>query len=301
VGAVALTFGSLATCFLVGEDDRFQFQMPVEYQEWEWPWRDLLDLNPNTVFAWHGDFPVFEDSSPIGNLAGYVTRRQVLEDGTVCEPEPYHLKHAITVDEALWIMTMGSATALDREAEVGSIEPGKLADLVVLSADPTAIPPKDLFDLTIELTLLDGEIVNCGETFFELCADPAPRGEVAASSTLATNPPVFAVDGDLTTHWGAGDFAPQWIEIPLGSETRVAGVRLTVSQSPEGFTRHVLFGRLADDTLVRLGELAGATTDLDVLELVANEPWDVVAIRVETLESPSWVSWFEIDVVRAEG
>jgi len=169
VGAVAVTFGSLATCFLTGQDDRFQFFMPEEYQEWEWPWRELLDLNPNTVFAWHGDYPVFEDSSPIGSLAGYVTRRQILEDGTACDPEPYHLKHAITVDEALWMMTMGSAYALDRDREVGSIIVEKLADLVILSADPTSIPSEDLFDVTVELTLFEGEVVYCGETYAGLC------------------------------------------------------------------------------------------------------------------------------------
>lgn len=55
VGAVAMTFGSFPTCGLTGKDDRFQFTVATEYQEWEWPWRDLLDQNPNTFFAWHGD------------------------------------------------------------------------------------------------------------------------------------------------------------------------------------------------------------------------------------------------------
>jgi predicted amidohydrolase YtcJ len=169
VGAVAVTFGSLATCFLTGQDDRFQFSMPEEYQEWEWPWREMLDLNPNTVFAWHGDYPVFEDSSPIGSLAGYVTRRQILDNGTECEPEPYHLKHAITVEEALWIMTMGSAYALDRDTEVGSIQVDKFADLVVLPADPTRIAPNALFDLTVELTIFEGEVVHCGDAYAGLC------------------------------------------------------------------------------------------------------------------------------------
>ncbi len=162
VGAVALTFGSFATCVMTGKDDRFQFTMDAEYQEWEWPWRDLLDQNPNTVFAWHGDYPVFTDSTPIANLAGYVTRAQILPDGTVCEPEPYHAKHAITVEEALTMMTMGSAYALDREFEVGSIELEKFADFVVLSDDPTKVEPMDLFNLRVEMTVLNGEIVFGG-------------------------------------------------------------------------------------------------------------------------------------------
>lgn len=159
VGAVAMTFGSFPTCVMTGNDDRFQFTIDAEYQEWEWPWRDLIDQNPNTVFAWHGDYPVFTDSTPIANLAGYVTRVQILPDGTVCEPEPYHAKHAITVEEALAMMTMGSAYALDRETEVGSIEVDKLADFVVLSGNPTKVEPMDLFDLKVEMTVFNGEIV----------------------------------------------------------------------------------------------------------------------------------------------
>jgi hypothetical protein len=169
VGAVALTFGSFPTCVMTGKDDRFQFGMPAEFQEWEWPWRDLIDQNPNTVFAWHGDFPVFTDSTPIANLAGYVTRSQTLPDGTECAPEPYHAKHAISAEEALRIMTMGSAYALGRDTEIGSIVPSKVADFVVLSRDPTTVDPNDLQNLTVDLTILDGEIVFCGPSLPDLC------------------------------------------------------------------------------------------------------------------------------------
>ncbi len=311
VGAVAMTFGSLNTCFLLGQDDRFRFSMPVEYQEWEWPWRDLLDLNPGTVFAWHGDFPVFEDSTPIGNLAGYVTRRQVRPDGTMCEPEPYHAKHAITAGEALWMMTAGSAFALDRDSEVGSIEVGKLADLVLLSEDPRAVSADDLFGLSVELTVLDGEIVHCGSTRADLCDGPplivsstttttepsfTPL-TFSASSSLTTNPPELAGDGDLDSHWSSGSSAPQWIELALESETVVTGLRLLVSQFPEGFTRHVVLGRLAGGDLVRLAELADVTAERDLLTVSFSEPRAIVGVRIETVESPSWVAWFEIEVI----
>jgi predicted amidohydrolase YtcJ len=299
VGAVALTFGSLPTCFLLGLDDRFQFTMPTEFQEWEWPWRDLLDENPNTVFAWHGDFPVFENSSPIANLAGYVTRRQLRDAGAACDPEPYHAKHAITVEEALEIMTIGSAYALDRETEVGSIEPGKLADVVVLSANPTAVAPNDLFDLTVELTVLDGEVVYCGPSMLQLCSGPPPGDTHAASSSLPSNPPEFAVDGSPDTHWGSGDFAPQWIEIALDVEMSLDGVRLIISQSPAGFTRHIVSGRLANGELVQIGEVDGFTSEGDIVEVFGDEPMSFVAIRVDTVESPSWVSWFEIEPIQA--
>lgn len=297
VGAIPVIFGSFGTCAYLGLDPRFRFSTPVDNQEWEWPWRDLLDLNPNTVFAWHGDYPVFANSTPIASLAGFVTRYQELDDGTVCEPEPYHLKHAITVNEALRLMTVGSAYALHRDDEIGSIEVGKLADVVVLSADPHATPPRELFDLQVELTILDGRPVHCREAFESLCATPSPESAVEASASLPDHPPGHAVDGDLETHWGAGADAPQWIEVPLGEEEAVQSVRFVVDQHPPGPTKHVVWGRLASGELVELGQIEMETEMFDELIIEADDTWSVVAIRVETVTSPSWVSWREIDIV----
>jgi predicted amidohydrolase YtcJ len=304
VGAVAVIFGSFGTCAYLGLDDRFRFSTPIENQEWEWPWREMIDLNPDTVFAWHGDFPVFADSTPVAGLSGLVTRAQTLADGTRCEPEPYHFKHAITVEESLEIMTLGAAYALDRDTEVGSIEVGKLADLVVLSNDPRAVPPEELIDLRVDLTVLDGEPEYCGDTFAALCGETVADGEVStedggvsASAALPSNPPAFAIDGDLETHWGAGADAPQWIEIDLAAGQTVVMVRLVVDQFPPGPTRHIIWGRTADDELVQLAEVEGDTDMFDVLEVEIDEPIPVVAIRVETLESPSWVAWREIEIM----
>lgn len=299
--AVATIFGSFPTCAYLGLDNRFQFTTPVEYQEWEWPWRDLIDLNPETTFAWHGDFPVFADSTPLGGLHGLVTRSQTLENGTECLPEPDHLKHAITVEESLELMTMGAAYALGRDDEVGSLEVGKLADLVVLSADPTSIPTEELSDLAVELTILDGEAVFCTEGFATLCA-PQPGGEqrATASAALLANPPNLAVDGDVETHWTSAAVAPQWIEVDLGRATSISGIRLVVNQSPIGFTRHIVSGRSATGELTAIAELAGETDNLDVLELVFDEPVTTNAVRIETVESPAWVSWAEIEVIPAE-
>ena len=297
VGAVAVIFGSFGTCAYLGRDDRFRFSTPIENQEWEWPWRDLVDFNPDTVFAWHGDFPVFADSTPTVNLSGFVTRAQTLADGTHCDPEPYHLKHALTVGEALEIMTMGSAYALDRDTEVGSIETGKLADLVVLSADPHTVPAEGLIDLSVDLTILDGEPVHCGADFASLCADPLPDENVAASASLPSNPPHMAVDGDLETHWGAGADAPQWIEIGLEAEATVTTVHMVVDQFPAGPTRHIIWGRTAEGELMELAQVAGDTDMFDELEVEIEAPIPVVGIRVETVESPSWVAWREIEIV----
>jgi len=70
--------------------------------------------------------------------------------GRVSEPD-----EAITAEEALRAYTMGSARALGVEGEAGSLEPGKRADVVVLSGDPRTRMPTDL---TVRRTYLGGEL-----------------------------------------------------------------------------------------------------------------------------------------------
>jgi hypothetical protein len=85
----------------------------------------------------------------------------------------------------------------------------------------------------------------------EVNAEWAPRplpnlalGKPAtASSSLAGSPPSIAVDGDANTAWNAGAYAPQWIEIDLGSAQRIAGISLLTEQLPDGYTVHDVLGK----------------------------------------------------------
>ena len=71
--------------------------------------------------------------------------------------EPVAPEEAVTPMEALRMYTLNSAVALRRESEVGSIEVGKRADLVVLSHDPTQANPDFIADIAVERTYVDGE------------------------------------------------------------------------------------------------------------------------------------------------
>lgn len=73
--------------------------------------------------------------------------------------DPILADQAITRMEALRAWTLGSAWDAHSEHELGSIEPGKLADIVVLSDDYLAIGDEALKNLKSVLTILDGEIV----------------------------------------------------------------------------------------------------------------------------------------------
>ncbi len=68
----------------------------------------------------------------------------------------------VTVEEALRIYTRQSAYASFEEATKGSIEVGKLADLVVLGADPTQVDPMTIKDIPVERTIVGGKTVYEG-------------------------------------------------------------------------------------------------------------------------------------------
>jgi predicted amidohydrolase YtcJ len=61
--------------------------------------------------------------------------------------------------EAIRCATINGAYATYEEKIKGSIEPGKLADLIVLSDDILAVDPMDIYRLNVTLTMIDGEIV----------------------------------------------------------------------------------------------------------------------------------------------
>jgi len=67
---------------------------------------------------------------------------------------------AITAREARHLYTLGSAQVLGRERELGSLEVGKLGDLVVLSQDILAVPPDAIRGTRALLTVVGGRVVH---------------------------------------------------------------------------------------------------------------------------------------------
>jgi predicted amidohydrolase YtcJ len=67
---------------------------------------------------------------------------------------------AITPREALRLYTRNNAVLIGAEAELGSIEPGKFADLVVLSQDILTVEPEQIRETRALMTLLGGRLVH---------------------------------------------------------------------------------------------------------------------------------------------
>lgn len=128
-------------------------------------------------------------------------------------------------------------------------------------------------------------------------------GKPVRASRSDQSAPERAVDGDLETAWGAGDFAPQWIEIDLGEPYTIVELNLLTGQSPEGATAHRILVRGPDagDVFMEAHTFEGVTSDAQWLRATFPEPLEGVRyVRIETLSSPSWVAWREVEVIAGE-
>ena len=118
--------------------------------EWMFAQRSFLDYG--VVSTGSTDYPPgpFE---PLLGIQSCVTR--VDSNGQLWGPS-----QKITVEEALKIYTVNGAYASFEENIKGSIEVGKLGDLVVLGADPTQVDPMTIKDIPVERTIVGGVTVH---------------------------------------------------------------------------------------------------------------------------------------------
>ncbi len=129
----------------------------------------------------------------------------------------------------------------------------------------------------------------------------AYRRATVSSHALPGRPASNAVDGEPAIWWSAGAPPPAWIEVRLDEPANVAEIRLTVSQSPPGDTRHIVSVMDVAGRQHPLTTLDGYTSDGQVLLVRPQAPLaGITAVRIETVESPSWVAWHEIEIIAAD-
>jgi predicted amidohydrolase YtcJ len=114
--------------------------------------RSLLDSGATLAFG--TDWTV-APLNPLLSVYGAVTRRTI--DGK--NPNGWIPEQKVTVDEAVRAYTVGSAYAEFQESVKGTITPGKLADLVILSRDIFSIDPIEIENVKVLLTIVDGRVV----------------------------------------------------------------------------------------------------------------------------------------------
>ncbi len=118
-------------------------------REGAYMWRELLDTG--AVICNGTDAPV-EDVDPIPSFHASVTRR--MPNG-----ELFYPAQKMTREEALRSYTLDAAYASFQEDLLGSLAPGKLADLVVLSQDIMTVPDDRILDTEVLFTIVGGKVL----------------------------------------------------------------------------------------------------------------------------------------------
>jgi len=135
---------------LFEQGDGFYRACGEERIEWVYPYRAYIEAGLHV--AGSSDCPVVSPD-PLLGMRDAVLRRT--EEGRVLAPD-----QCLTPRQALTMFTRDAAYSLFEEKRSGTLEEGKLADLLVLSDDILCLPPEEWeMRLKVDMTVVDGEIV----------------------------------------------------------------------------------------------------------------------------------------------
>ena len=115
-------------------------------------WQSLL--KSGAIVCGGSDAPV-ERGEPMIEFYAAVSRKSIKGESA----DGWHPEQAVSREQALKMFTLAPAYAAFEEADKGSLEPGKLADLTVLSADIMKIREPEILRTVCAMTVIGGEIV----------------------------------------------------------------------------------------------------------------------------------------------
>ena len=117
--------------------------------------RSLLEAGAEVIVG--TDWPASAaDANPWTGLAGMLTRRDV----TGTYPGSVASDQAITLEQALPLLTVNGARAMQMEDMCGRLSPGMAADLVILPEDIRRLSPEDIAAIQVVCTVVGGQIVH---------------------------------------------------------------------------------------------------------------------------------------------
>ena len=119
-------------------------------------WRTVLDSGARLALG--SDFPV-EAVNPFFGIHAAVTR----QDQKGWPAGGWYPAQKLTLAEAIRGFTSDAAYAAFEETSRGTIEPGKLADFTIVEGDLYAMPPSELFNTKVRMTVVGGEVVYGGK------------------------------------------------------------------------------------------------------------------------------------------
>lgn len=134
--------------FIYYNGDRYLKTVSLENLAYLYPLKTLLENGVSIAAS--SDFPI-DPPNPLIGLYSAVTRRS--KTGKVLSEE-----EAIPPWTALRMYTYEGARVVFDEGLRGTLAPGKVADLIMLSDDPTRVAPESIKDIKVEMTVIGGEI-----------------------------------------------------------------------------------------------------------------------------------------------
>lgn len=177
------------------------------------PWRSLFETG--VPAAGISGFPSLYVEVPAGAAFGsplMLVYQAVTRAGELgAAPPSSMLDQAITAEQALRALTVNAAFAAFEEDVKGRLAPGMAADLVVLSADPLAVPADAIRGIEVLLTMIGGRIEHCGR-------------DVLCPGSARPEPRVLTLEGT----------------VPAGATSAVAGIRVNVEDAVPGPSEVVL-------------------------------------------------------------
>jgi predicted amidohydrolase YtcJ len=135
--------------FIYYGGERYLDTVPPQQLEHLYPIGTLI--SSGLTVAASSDCPVVPPNPLIGI---YAATSRTAETGQKLSPE-----QAISPLQSLWIYTSGGSYVSHEEGIKGTITPGKLADIIVLSGDPTQTQVSEIKQIQVEITIIDGRIV----------------------------------------------------------------------------------------------------------------------------------------------
>src|SRR5262245_33239665 len=140
---------------LIAQQPNFTYNLEGRYSE-ALEGQRLATNNALATPIKRGIFVAFgSDNLPIGPMVGLyaaVTRKG--QSGATLGAE-----EAVSMQEAIRMYTANGPYLTFEEKTKGTLEPGKLADMIVLDRDPLMVPPDELLKTQVDLTIVGGKIV----------------------------------------------------------------------------------------------------------------------------------------------
>jgi predicted amidohydrolase YtcJ len=145
------------------DDMRWMEERIGDRSKWAYAFRTFHDAGVPLLFGsdWPGTNASWYTANPMTILYAAVTRQTL--DG---KPEGgWHPEQRLDLETSLRSYTVNNAWAEGEEANKGMLSPGKLADLVIVDRDLFAIPPAQLKDAKVLLTMVGGRVVHAAAPF----------------------------------------------------------------------------------------------------------------------------------------